>query len=714
MVRGILAVPVAETNRTISDFLTVTLLWSGHRLPTYSIEGPDIADLSLETPKANTVPSHGQYAGRENQNVAPQTAKPPAQNAFVDPAILSFSKPPSAEPDTHVVSGGPQAQVVPGGGGPGVESIHPTRAARTEESVVTAALTEPFSNLELNVGSTSTGMPSGLQEPQTGDLAPEEQTDTAPMPAQTKYAGRRSRRGGRNTGTINEHGGASSTNPKSKGWRQTAFVEPSHSHVSQVPRTYKESTAALNRRSRKKRSRGNYAEDPNGWATEDATDIQEMGDFDFQSNLSKFDKRRIFEEFRNGDTTAEEARLVSFNRRARPGTNGGRNLHWTENVLDSPRNSEGEVSEEEESDTKLSSEYYSGRERSKTSTRAQGSRKGSAILGQPLITPQISSIARTSRTTSPRSGKPSVTASPMNGPTSVSAGCLRLTTTNRSCPSVSPLQALEVEQLAAAELGFTEDMLTENAGRGIAEAAVSLLSNDSASPTMLVLTGNHRTGARAITAARHLRNRGHRVTLCMLGLEHENELLESCRKQLEIFRKIGGRVFRWEELSARLSTSDFCPDLVVDALFGIHIAFDDLRNDDQATAFEMVSWVNRSNINVLSVDIPTGLSASSGMCLEYTWLLNCDADLSLSSVGEVTLVEGGRLCVSAKSVVCLGAPKTGVINALLSGEGLAWQITVADIGIPQVVWRKYGTRRRHGIDFGNRWVVPLRFQPPSA
>lgn len=177
---------------------------------------------------------------------------------------------------------------------------------------------------------------------------------------------------------------------------------------------------------------------------------------------------------------------------------------------------------------------------------------------------------------------------------------------------MSPLQTLEVEQIAVAELGLTEDIITENAGRGIAEAAVGLLSNDAAAPTMLVLTGNHRTGARAISAARHLRNRGHRVTVCMLGLEPQNELLESCRKQLGVFRKIGGRVLGWEELAARLSTSDFVPDLVVDALFGMHLTFDDLRTDDQGTAFEMISWINRSNIDTLSVDVPSGLSASNG------------------------------------------------------------------------------------------------------
>jgi enhancer of mRNA-decapping protein 3 len=174
---------------------------------------------------------------------------------------------------------------------------------------------------------------------------------------------------------------------------------------------------------------------------------------------------------------------------------------------------------------------------------------------------------------------------------------------------------LEIEQLAVAELGLTEDMITENAGRGIAEAAVSLASDLSISSTILVLAGNHRTGARAASAARHFRNRGYRVTLCVLGIDRENEFLDSFRKQVEIFQKVGGRVMRWGELSNRLSTSDFVPQLVVDALFGMHIAFEELRTDDQATAFEMIAWVNRSNIDILSVDIPSGISASSGELL---------------------------------------------------------------------------------------------------
>lgn len=508
---------------------------------------------------------------------APTSHGPPPSQPFADPAILSFSKPPSQLPaQTHIME---------------------SNVAQGPVSV-SASLTEPFSNLELNTGAAQAGShgASHAKEPQIA------QSLTTP----TKQTPKRNRRG--NDEGFIKHGAAASTNPKSKGWRQTAFVEPASSTNHGSPEHAVQPGAKL----RKKKSRRAYAEDLSGWATEDATDIQELGEFDFQSNLSKFDKRRVFEEIRNDDTTADEARLVSFNRRPKPGTNGGKNLHWTENVLDSPPNSDTGDDVDVISDARLSSENISGRDRSRASGRIQTSRKSSTIMAQPMM-PQISALGRsqlnTSRAASPRPSRSS--GSPMVGVNPAGAS-LRLTTTNRSCPTVSPLQTLEVEQIAVAEFGLSEDILTENAGRGIAEAAVALLSNDAAAPTILIITGNHRTGARAISAARHLRSRGHRVTVCLLGLEHEEELLENCRKQLDIFRKIGGRVLKWEDLSARLTTADLAPDLVIDALFGMHLAFDDLRTDDQGVAFEMIAWVNRSNVEILSVDVPSGMSASSG------------------------------------------------------------------------------------------------------
>uniref|UniRef100_A0A093VXD1 NAD(P)H-hydrate epimerase n=1 Tax=Talaromyces marneffei PM1 TaxID=1077442 RepID=A0A093VXD1_TALMA len=658
----------------------VTLLWNGQHFPSYTIDAAGIADLEVSSSQAQA-PSHHPSAPNVPQTASTQLrySQPPPvpqRQPFVDPAIVSFSAAPSnpvtkQTPVAALLSRtdsflGSTSSVL------SVDTAHPPQTTERHDSTVTAILTEPFSSITLD---------------KAVDIE-EEAVNEVPFGNSGKGSTKRGKRGGRNKGQ--DHSG--------NGWRQTAFVEPAR------PRLHTgypaDDDVIQSRGKHRKNNRKAYAENSNGWATEDATDIQELGDFDFQGNLSKFDKRRVFDEIRNDDTTADEDRLVSFNKRPKPGTNGGKNLHWSENVLDSTLaqwNSEAGETETETSDDKFSSGNYSNRDRSKPPGKAQLTKKSSLVLGQAAMSASFGSVGRGSipspRNISPMPNRQSGRVSPPNGANGPSTGSLRLTTTNRLCPTVSPLQMLEVEQLAVTELGLTEDMIVENAGRGIAEAAVGRLGSDAAAPAVLVLTGNHRTGGRAIAAARHLKNRGHRVTLCLLGLEHETELLENCRKQLEIFKKIGGRVLRWEELSARLLTPDFSVDLVIDALFGMHIAFEDLRSDDQATACEMIAWVNRSNLVVISVDIPSGISAATG---------------------DVGIIQGSRLSMVSDFVVCLGAPKTGVMQALQSGEGNSWQITVADIGISHVVWRKYGTRRRHGVDFGNRWVVNLKYQPAAA
>lgn len=587
--------------------MVVTLLWNGQRFPSYTIDAAGIADLEVSssqaqppTHPANTVHSHAQSAPNipQSGNTQLRYPQPPAatqQQPFVDPAIVSFS----ASPSKPVTKQTPVAALLSRtdsflgstSSAISVETAHPPPITERHDSAVTAILTEPFSSITLD---------------KAVDLVEESGQDVSFHTAE-KGSTKRGKRGGRNKGQ--DHTG--------NGWRQTAFVEPARPRL-HTGYPADDDVVQAHGKHRKNKNRNPYAENSNGWATEDATDIQELGDFDFQGNLSKFDKRRVFDEIRNDDTTADEDRLVSFNKRPKPGTNGGKNLHWSENVLDSTPaqwNSEAGETETETSDDKFSSENYSTRDRSKPG-RAQVTKNSSLVLGQVAMSASLGSAGRGSipspRNISPMPNRQSGRVSPLNGVNGPSTGSLRLTTTNRLCPTVSPLQMLEVEQLAVTELGLTEDMIVENAGRGIAEAAVGRLGSDAAAPAVLVLTGNHRTGGRAIAAARHLKNRGHRVTLCLLGLEHETELLENCRKQLEIFKKIGGRVLRWEELSARLLTPDFSVDLVIDALFGMHIAFEDLRSDDQATACEMISWVNRSNLVVISVDIPSGISAATG------------------------------------------------------------------------------------------------------
>ena len=531
---------------------------------------------------------------------------------------------------------------------------------------MTATLTEPFDDLALDIDAEGLEVMEALDGAE-GQMTREKSDSVGPVPigrqtaqpleAAVKYTGKRSRRGARgrtqreaamqtpmmstqgaedpeSSPVVVRRGGRGSS---SKGWRQTPLTESPSSAKPQLPANGSASwqpTSASRKKSRNiHRKKG---EEQNGWATEEATDIQDMGDFDFEGNLSKFDKRRVFDQIRHDDTTADEDRLVSFNRLpARPGTAGGKNLHYTENVLDLPIatdpanwNSEAGDSEDDDlGDAQLNSGRSSRRNMSRAAMRIPPSRKGSAVastsqqIGGPG--PRYSSSHHTG---SPKP-KPNRNAPSVTGSLAISKPSLRMISSGRPCPSVSPLQMLEIEQLAVSELGITEDMITENAARGIAELALRVIvqyvedsSNNShpASPVIVILAGNHKSGARAIAAGRHLRSRSARVSICVLGLEREDDLVDSVRRQLSIFRKSGGRTIQDTELP-RLNKANNAMSalLVIEALLSTHVTFDDLRIDDQARYLELNAWAynwSERTCHIMSIDVPSGVDASTGGC----------------------------------------------------------------------------------------------------
>lgn len=619
-----------------------------------------------------------------------------ASKPFVDPAILSFTKPQidtrkvstDSQRSTHLHPDAispvmiadsikqspvsvshfenntpstriPRSNVI--GTAPTEQSQKPQNR---RDSTATATLTAPFDHMALNEEDTNLSGTAAKGPPATRGNARKSRRGTT---RKAKDVTSQTAPGIIDLNDVRSPESVVKRPPvKGKGWRQTPLVE-------EAPPV----RPGQERRRAKHQSRKYLVEDTNGWATEDATDIQDLGEFDFAHNLSKFDKRRVFDDIRKDDMIADHDRLANFNRKAKAGTNGGRNLHYTENVLDIPDHTanawKSEAGETEEDE--LAEEHYSSGRTSRRdgSRRPPPSRKGTRVL----------------------TTKTSATASPLNGSVSSFRASLRLSSSNKPCTCVSPLQMLEIEQLCTSELGLTDEILSENAGRGIAEAALAIPPDLSYNTTILFLIGNHKSGTRAVAAARHLRNRNIRVSICILGGERENMLLEGLKRQLDIYRKSGGWVVRWDEFQSKLpsstdTSSSSTPDLIIDAFLGVHVAFSELRTDDQAIAFEMIRWANRSTIPILSVDVPSGLHAATG---------------------EVTLVDSVPLVIHATHLTCLGAPKTGVLAALGSGEAYSreWKVSVVDVGISNIAWRKYGTRRRHGVDFGREWVVEVKF-----
>ncbi|KIV93473.1 YjeF family domain-containing protein [Exophiala mesophila] len=651
----------------------VLLLWNGQRLASYVLESSAISDLEVSPSQ----PSRAQeeelktpVAATHHDNVPP----PPSNAAaFVDPAIISYARPPSGtrqnsltNPSPHsfppispiMIADGavsspslnvPRKQTVGSSSVSSIATALPRKPAKRGSAAAT--LTEPFDALNMSQGGAPTPARHEVAKGKQGgsnvhatSLAP---SQTGPGIIDMKDVNHAPLKPAKKPG-------------KGKGWRSTPLIE-------EVPRP------AVQKKSQRGRK---VVEDQNGWATEDATDIQDLGDFDFETNLSKFDKRRVFDDIRKDDNIPEGDRLVSFNRQARPGTNGGRNLHYTENVLDTPsiNNDKDRWKSEagETEDDTLEGHYSSGRgSRRAGSRRPLASRKGSVLP------------AHLERTESPRPLAGLHTASPINGAVTGPRACFRLGHNNKPCHSLSPLQMLELEQLCISELGLTEDMLSENAGRSIAAAILKLPDVRN----VVFLVGNHKSGARAIAAARHLRNRRLRVTIVILGGEREELLFEIVRKQLTIYKKGSGYVDRWDEYQAKLTAGGPSPDMIVDAVLGVHVTFEELRTDDQATVLEMTRWANRT-APIVSIDVPCGLSATSGLLTE---------------------MDGQSLVMASRYILSLGAPKTGLLAAMaMDGVESTWQVWVLDIGISTAAWQKHGSRRKHGVDFGVDWVVPLK------
>jgi enhancer of mRNA-decapping protein 3 len=680
---------------------------SGHHVPERCINSSEILDLDIvrqptvSDHQISAVPAAPQpvhplafqqiYSGPYNpaphqkatnqQYGTTHTGKSQATEPFLDPAILSVGKKPTATPQ-GVVDSTPVKQqtllipkesiaeaVSPASSSPmppvEVKSKGPTSivgSIKSRANGTSATLTAPFNDLDLN---------TDTDAPETDGLEPipplgrRESVQTVKAHPQTHvevkidgYTGKRSRRGGRGkkdaaaqsrkAGSVDvdpEQALQSPRRKKERGseqnqrWRQNQSEEPYTPGVigGSVAR------AAVNSSRRKARKqRTVQRDDQDGWATEEATDILARGDFDFQGNLLKFDNRSVLNQVKAEDDTAENERLVSFNRlpKSRQVVVNAKKLPHSENVLGSANgagkwNSEAEDSDEDEETSDIDSgKAGSGRSArrvlSKQPARRLPSRKGSQVTvvsGNIPMTSSaqiLSSLNRghhsSSHGSSSKPNKDSPSASPFRS-SAPSRPSLRLVPSNRPCPVINPMQMLEVEHANEVKLGLTETIMTENAARGIAEVAFLVLNpggrrlateNHSSPPVVVVLAGNNRNGSRAVAGGRHLQNHGVSVVVCILDPDRHEELFEDMHQQINLFCSIGGTLTRLGRLVEDLKELESPPELIIDGLLGPHVSYNDLGSDDQTTASELIAWARKSKASVLAIDLPSDLDPSTG------------------------------------------------------------------------------------------------------
>ena len=233
------------------------------------------------------------------------------------------------------------------------------------------------------------------------------------------------------------------------------------------------------------------------------------------------------------------------------------------------------------------------------------------------------------------------------------------TRTNKIILAVTTEQMREIDRIATEETGPNLLQMMENAGRNLAELSMRLLGENWKRAKIVVLAGTGGNGGGGICAARHLVNRNAQTFLC---ITHPQKLNEVVSWQRNIYRNAGGIEVNFAELRK------LKPDLIIDAIIGYS-----LHGAPDGKSLELINWANSLPAPILSLNVPSGIDATTG--------------------------ENPGVAVNARWTMTLALPKTGLCR---ENTGALY---LADIGIPLAVYEKLSLN--YLSPFENEFVIPL-------
>ncbi len=169
-------------------------------------------------------------------------------------------------------------------------------------------------------------------------------------------------------------------------------------------------------------------------------------------------------------------------------------------------------------------------------------------------------------------------------------------------------QCRAADRLAIESLGIPAIVLMENAGRSCAETLLALRTGDG----VVICCGPGNNGGDGFVIARHLFNAGIRVTVILFAAPEK--YTGAALINLRIIERLKMRIiefnYDWNAETATeklVSMGRFSATWIVDAILGTG-STGPLRSPLQ----RIVELINATDLNVLAVDIPTGLDCDTG------------------------------------------------------------------------------------------------------
>ncbi|NTW05131.1 MAG: NAD(P)H-hydrate dehydratase [Peptococcaceae bacterium] len=206
----------------------------------------------------------------------------------------------------------------------------------------------------------------------------------------------------------------------------------------------------------------------------------------------------------------------------------------------------------------------------------------------------------------------------------------------------------DIEERAMGDFNIPGVVLMENAGLMVSQEALTILSSLQGK-TITIFVGKGNNGGDGFVAARHLFNMGADVKVLMV--EKQDDSKGDAAINQEIWRKMGQKIYTVTQNEGLNAARLFLvkTDLVIDAIFGTGF-----KGTAKDYIGQIIESINASGKPVVSVDIPSGVEADSG------------------------IVNGP--CVRANITVTFGLPKVGLL--LEPGASYTGVLKVVDISLP--------------------------------
>jgi NAD(P)H-hydrate epimerase len=229
---------------------------------------------------------------------------------------------------------------------------------------------------------------------------------------------------------------------------------------------------------------------------------------------------------------------------------------------------------------------------------------------------------------------------------------------------VKPLTAAqmrEVDDLAINTYGINLYQMMELAGSTLARLAIKLLEKRPDDIRVSVLVGKGNNGGGGLVAVRHLHNMGVEVKILLSQKDHQKP---SINHHLKGIKKIKIPITYFQNHQDIIGSSD----LILDCLLGYNVV-----GEPRTPINQIINIANDSGNEILSLDLPSGLDATTGI--------------------------PGNPCIKASYTMTLALPKKGLFEK--QARDYVGEIFLADIGIPPEIYSEIGIEVGHIFNQSN-------------